>query len=70
MQKVVACLTAALLMACTACNNNKTYPVMGRMTYKGTPASDAVNEPPIMGVVQEDGFYSLSKGRLLANTPS
>ena len=73
MKKILACVTAGLLLACTACNNNKSYPVSGRMTYKGTPASganvfffrqgaDALMEPPIMGLVQEDGSYCLVRG--------
>ncbi len=73
MRKVVVCVTAGLLLACAACNKNKSYPVSGKMTYRGTPASgavvffcrqgtDAINEPPIMGVVREDGSFSLGKG--------
>ncbi len=73
MRKVVACVTAGLLLACVACNKNNSYPVSGKVTYRGYPASgaavffirqgdDSIDEPPIMGVVREDGSFSLGKG--------
>ena len=81
MRKVVSCLTAGLLLACASCSKYNTYPVSGKVTYKGFPASgaavfffrqgaDSIDEPPIMGVVREDGSFELGKGRLPATTTS
>ena len=41
MRKVVSCVTAALVLACASCNKNNIYPVSGKVTYKGSPASGA-----------------------------
>ncbi|HTU23583.1 MAG TPA: hypothetical protein VMG10_36440 [Gemmataceae bacterium] len=81
MRKVVFCLTAALVLACSSCGNNKKiYPVSGKMTYNGSPASGAVvffhrqggdtmKEPTIMGIVQEDGSFELVCGPLGKGAP-
>jgi hypothetical protein len=72
-KKVVSCVTAALVLACPSCNKNDIYPVSGKVTYKGSPASgavvffhrqggDASNEPVLMGIVQEDGSFELVCG--------
>ncbi len=73
MRKVVSCVTAALVLACASCNMNNTYPVSGKVTYNGSPASgaavyffrqggDSINEPAIMGIVQKDGSFELVCG--------
>ena len=41
MKKVVLCQMAALALACTSCRNNNHYPVSGKVTYHGSPASGA-----------------------------
>jgi len=67
------CVPAALVLACASCNMNNTYPVSGKVTYHGSPASgaavyfvrqggDASNDPAIMGIVQEDGSFELVCG--------
>ena len=53
--------------------NNNDYPVSGKVTYHGSPASgatvyfrrqggDAMNDHTIMGIVQEDGSFELVSG--------
>jgi hypothetical protein len=79
-RKVVSCVTAALVLACASCNTNNIYPVTGKVTYKGSPASGAVvfflrhggdssNDPVIMSVVQEDGSFQLACGSLGKGAP-
>jgi hypothetical protein len=80
-RKVVFCLWAALALACASCGNkNNTYPVSGKVTYKGSPASgatvffhrqggDAMNDHLIMGIVQEDGSFELVCGSLGKGAP-
>ena len=75
------CVTAALVLACASCGNKDSiYPVSGKVTYKGSPASgavvffhrqggDATKEPPIMGIVQEDGSFELVCGSLGKGAP-
>jgi hypothetical protein len=65
---------AALALACTSCGNpHKLYPVSGKVTYKGSPAvgatvflqrrgADPLNEQTVMGIVQEDGSFTLVCG--------
>jgi len=72
---------AAVALACTSCrNSNGLYPVSGRVTYNGDPAvgatvflyrrgADRVNEHMIMGIVQEDGSFTLVCGALGAGAP-
>ena len=74
MKKVVLlCQMAALALACASCRNNNCYPVSGKVTYHGSPASgatvyfrrqggDAMNDHAIMGIVQEDGSFELVSG--------
>jgi hypothetical protein len=81
MKKVVFCLMAALSLACASCSNkNKIYPVSGKVTYNGSPASgatvffrrqggDPMNEHTIMGIVQEDGSFELVCGSLGKGAP-
>ena len=81
MRKVVLFLTVALALACASCGNkNNIYPVSGKVTYKGSPASgaaiffhrhggDPVSEHMIMGIVQEDGSFELVCGSLGKGAP-
>ncbi len=81
MRKVVFCLTAVLGLTCASCGNkNDIYPVSGKVTYKGSPASgataffyrqggDSMNEHLIMGIVQEDGSFELVCGSLGKGAP-
>ena len=74
MKKVILlCQMAALALACASCRNNDHYPVSGKVTYHGSPASgatvflrrqggDAMNDHAIMGIVQEDGAFELVSG--------
>jgi hypothetical protein len=73
MKKVVLCQIAALALACASCRNNNCYPVSGKVTYHGSPASgatvyfhrqggDGMNDHTIMGIVQEDGSFELVSG--------
>jgi hypothetical protein len=80
-RRVVLCLTAALVLACASCGNkNNIYPVSGKVTYKGSPASGAtvffcpkggatMNDHMIMGVVQGDGSFELACGSLGKGAP-
>jgi hypothetical protein len=72
MNKRCFCAAALLALACTSCGNGL-YPVSGRVVYKGQPAAgaavffqrqggDPVNEPMIMGLVQDDGSFTLVCG--------
>ena len=81
MRKVVLCLTAVLALACGSCaSKNNIYPVSGKVTYNGSPASgatvffhrqggDAMNDHMIMGIVQEDGSFELVCGSLGKGAP-
>jgi hypothetical protein len=80
-RKVVSCLIAALGFACSACGHkDNLYPVSGRVTYNGSPASGAVvffhrqggdprKGPTIMGIVREDGSFELVCGPLGKGAP-
>ena len=79
MKKQTFYLTAALALACSSCGNG-IYPVSGKVTYNGAPAKGAIvslqrrganlmNEPAIMGVVREDGAFSLVCGDKSAGAP-
>lgn len=75
---VVGCLTLALGMASASCssqddNHERIYPVSGKLTYNGSPASGAVvvfrrrgaqanRGPEIMGVVEGDGTFEIVSG--------
>ena len=85
MKKRLLGATAVVALTCTSCGNGL-YPVSGKVTYKGESADgatvflqhrggDPMNEPMIMGIVQEDGSFtlvcgSLGKGAPPANTTS
>jgi hypothetical protein len=75
MQKPLFCTIAAILaLACSSCGHStRLYPVTGKVLVKGAPAVgaavflqrpgvDAMNEQTIMGVVREDGSFSLVCG--------
>jgi len=79
--KFTFCLTAALGLTCASCSNkDNIYPVSGKVTYKGSPASgatvffnrqggDSMNEHLTMGIVQEDGSFELVCGSLGKGAP-
>ena len=81
MRKFVFSLAAVLALACGSCaNKNNIYPVSGKVTYKGSPASgatvffhrqrgDTMNDHMIMGIVQEDGSFELVCGSLGKGAP-
>jgi hypothetical protein len=72
---------AAVGLVCTSCgSSNKLYPVSGTVTYKGSPAAGAtvflqrrgaepLNEQTIMGIVKEDGSFSLVCGAQCQGVP-
>jgi hypothetical protein len=75
MQKPLFCtITATLALACSSCGYSpKLYPVTGKVLVKGTPAVGAtvflqrqgvelMNEQTVMGVVRENGSFSLVCG--------
>jgi hypothetical protein len=74
-------VTAALVLTCASCRNkDRIYPVSGKVTYKGSPASgavvffhrqggDALNDRMIMGIVQEGGSFELVCGSLGKGAP-
>ncbi len=79
MRKVLSCATAILVMACASCSQT-IYPVSGKATYNGFPASGAVvyfhrqggesiKEPAILGIVQKDGSFELVTGSLGKGAP-
>jgi hypothetical protein len=80
-RKGVFGLVVGLALVCPACGStNSIYPVSGRVTYKGAPASGAtvcfsrqggagLNEHLIMGIVQEDGSFELVCGSLGKGAP-
>lgn len=81
MRKVTLCSTAMVALACASCGNkNNIYPVSGKVTYQGSPASgatvffhrqggDPMNDHMIMGIVQEDGSFELVCGSLSKGAP-
>ena len=80
MRKAMFCLVAVLVSACGSSENNNIYPVSGKVTYKGSPASgatvffyrqgvDPMNEHMIMGIVKEDGSFELVCGSLGEGAP-
>jgi hypothetical protein len=80
-RKVVLCLTPVLALTCASCGNKSNiYPVSGKVTYKGSPASgatvffyrkggDTMNDHLVMGIVQEDGSFELVCGSLGKGAP-
>jgi hypothetical protein len=81
MIKILCCLTAFLSLACASCSNRiKIYPVSGKVTYEGRPAAgaavffhrhggDTLNDPMIMGIVMQDGFFEVACGSLGKGAP-
>jgi hypothetical protein len=72
MRKPLLCIPALLVLVCVSCGNGL-YPVSGTVTYKGQPAAgatvffhrqggDPLSEHMIMGIVGEDGSFSLVCG--------
>jgi hypothetical protein len=67
-------LGSLLALANSACGDqNKIYPVSGKVTYKGSPAEgatvffhrqggDPINDPMIMGIVLADGSFEIVCG--------
>ena len=76
MKRGLWCATGALAFACTACGNSRgLYPVSGTVTYRGEPAvgatvflhragADPLNEQTHLGVVREDGTFTIDSGAL------
>jgi hypothetical protein len=71
MNKRLLCV-AVLALVCVSCSNGL-YPVSGKVTYKGQPAAgaavffqrqggDSLNDQLIMGIVQDDGTFTLVCG--------
>lgn len=80
MKKGLCCVIATLALACGSCGNSGIYPVSGKVTFQGTPASgatvffsrqggDAMSEHLIMGIVQGDGSFELVCGSLGKGAP-
>jgi hypothetical protein len=81
MKKLLGYATAVIGLACTSCgNSNNLYPVSGTVTFKGQPAggaavffhrqgSDPMNEHAIMGIVRDDGYFTLVCGPLGDGAP-
>jgi hypothetical protein len=81
MKKPLWCSMALVAFAGASCGNvNNLYPVAGAVAYKGQPAAgaavvfrrpggDGMNEHTIMGIVQEDGSFSLVCGSLGQGAP-
>jgi hypothetical protein len=76
----IACLAAVLALSTASCTDTKKlYPVSGRVTYHGSPASGAVVsfhpkvaaavETPILGIVRDDGTFDLFCGALGKGAP-
>jgi hypothetical protein len=77
-RNVLCCVSAAIALACVSCA--KIYPVSGKVTYNGAPASGATvfffrqggdrgNEPAILSIVQQDGTFELVCGSLGKGAP-
>jgi hypothetical protein len=81
MKKCLWSILLAVALACTSCDNaNKIFPVSGKVIYKGSPAAgatvffqrcggDRVNQQTVMGIVQEDGSFTLVCGHLGKGAP-
>jgi hypothetical protein len=73
-------LFAVVVLVCASCGGNGLYPVSGKVTYKGEPAEGAVvflqrkgtdpqNEHSVMGIVQNDGSFTLVCGHQGTGVP-
>ena len=81
MKKGLLFTLAGLALTYASCGNrNGLYPVSGHVTYQREPAvgatvflrrtgGDPLNEPMIMGLVQEDGAFTLVCGSLGNGAP-
>jgi hypothetical protein len=80
MKKFLLCSATAMMLACCSCTRQAIYPVTGSVTFKGAPAcgaavffsrrgGNAMNEPMIMGIVQDDGSFELVCGSQGAGAP-
>jgi hypothetical protein len=81
MKKLLGFVLASVALAGASCSNSHNLnPVSGTVSYKGKPAAGAVvffqrqgvdpmNEHLIMGIVQEDGSFSLVCGPYGAGAP-
>jgi hypothetical protein len=81
MKKLLWCALAAIGLGLASCgNSNNLYPVSGTVTYKSRPAAgaavffhrqggDPMNEHAVMGIVQEDGSFTLVCGSLGKGAP-
>jgi aspartokinase-like uncharacterized kinase len=82
---VFACLVSVLVSTCASCskqnNQEPVYPVVGKVTYNGSPASGAVvyfrrksdiasKAPTIVGIVQNDGSFEMVSGPLGIGAPA
>jgi hypothetical protein len=75
-KKGLFCVPLAVLLTCVSCSQrNGLYPVYGKVTYMGEPAAgafvhflragaDPINDPAVMGVVKDDGSFTLVSGDL------
>jgi hypothetical protein len=83
MQKPVFCaITATVAFACCSCGHSpRLYPVSGKVLCKGAPAAgatvfflrqggDPMNEHTVMGVVGEEGDFTLVCGSLGQGAPA
>jgi hypothetical protein len=82
MNRLTWCGVAALSLACISCgDSNNLHPVSGAVSYKGQPAAgaavffrrqsgDSMNDHAIMGIVLEDGSFSLVCGSLGKGAPT
>ena len=85
MRIVFACLVSVLVSTCASCskqnNQEPVYPVVGKVTYNGSPASGAVvyfrrksdiasKAPTIVGIVQNDGSFEMVSGPLGIGAPA
>jgi hypothetical protein len=76
---------SSLVLLCTSCSDRNrqepVYPVEGKVTYNGSPASGAAvffrrktdplsMEPTIMGIVQENGRFEMESGALGKGAPA
>ena len=81
MKRLVRYAMAVMALACASCGNvHNLYPVSGTVTYKGKPAAgaaiffrrqggDPMNEHAVMGIVQENGSFTLICGSLGRGAP-
>jgi hypothetical protein len=80
MRKTCFGTLAVLALAGSSCGGNGLYPVCGKVTYQGAPAAGAsvhlrrpgaesLNQHMLMGVVQEDGSFTIYCGDVGKGAP-